>query len=190
MFAQPLSRARAFSIATCTSLFSTDVQRSELVKVAAFSSQRFFENVKTTTGSNAFFFRWPRRWTYRFLSTAWCIVRGGPPPPRPPLAGAGAPRPRAGGAPRCCPRCATAAPRAPTRCTGGSPAASRSLSCLRRRASPASLYLQSSISLAKGPLYRPFTPRPGNCGLHLRSCTCRGQRRESVQGEPAVGRSR
>ena len=65
----PFSRLTAFSIATCTSLLSTAVERSRFVSVEAFSSHRFFDRVNTTTGSKFFFRRWPTRCTYRLLST-------------------------------------------------------------------------------------------------------------------------
>ena len=51
----PFNLESAFSIATWTSLFSPATHKSKFVKVDAFSSQRRFENVKTTTGSKFFF---------------------------------------------------------------------------------------------------------------------------------------
>ena len=136
----PSNRLSASSICVCTLLFCTAEQRSTFVKVEAFSSHRFLDNVNMTTGSSSSLRRWPTRWTYKLLSTVW-----NRPPPPPPRENEGAPRPppRAAGAPRC-PRCGAPA-RAPSRWTGGSPAASRSLSCLRRSASPASLYLWGDI---------------------------------------------
>lgn len=135
----PLRRVTAFSIVTCISLFSPAEERSKLVKVPAFCSHLFFEKVKTTTGRRDFLRRRPMRWVYTVWSPwrawecppPWCTgtARGGPPlcPPRP----AGPPR---------WPRCGAAA-LAPSRWRRGRPAASRSLTCLGFKASPASLYL-------------------------------------------------
>lgn len=59
----PFNLESAFSIATWISLLSTAVDRSRFVNVEAFSSHRFLDKVNTTTGSKAFFFRRPIRWT-------------------------------------------------------------------------------------------------------------------------------
>jgi hypothetical protein len=50
----PFRREKVFSKATCISLLSIAEETSMFVNVAAFSSHRFFEKVKTTTGSKDF----------------------------------------------------------------------------------------------------------------------------------------
>lgn len=54
---RPFNRLSARSIVTCTALFSLAVQRSVLPSELAFSSHRFFEKMKQTTGSSFCFWR-------------------------------------------------------------------------------------------------------------------------------------
>lgn len=110
----PFSRDSAFSTATWTSLFSTEVQRSALVNVAAFSSHLFLEKVNTTTGRRFFLRKWPSKWTYKFLSATMRTVL--PVLPRGTALGGAEPLwpPRVERPPRWPPRWG-AAPRAPSR---------------------------------------------------------------------------
>ena len=168
----------------CTSLFSLASQRSIFCRVLAYSSHLFLLKTKLTTGNNLFFLRWLMRWVQTFWSS-WKPRDGGPkPPPRPRTAPAGGPvgaplmpPPRfecdlpapmlVRGAPRPVGRARVGTPPLPpVRCTGGRPAASRSLSCFLRVDSPAALYLKRrQPDIIPGAFVTH--PSPKNCDFEL-----------------------
>ena len=199
-----------------TSLFSAAVHRSVLGMLPAYSSQRFLLNVKTTTGRSSFLRRRPMRWIHKLASRPWAFERlsapvparrcaamapraatcraACPPPRLLPLEAAAPPRPPPAAPPR---------PPPPGAPGAGKPAASRSLSCLRRLASLASLWplprkapLASTTLCSSLPAYRKCSSGTGRFGVEMTKMSfflvrlrarATGQREAFGEGESGRG---